>query len=698
MNSYQDNQKVTANHLKRNAYLYIRQSTLRQVFENTESTKRQYALSQRAIALGWKAENIIVIDSDLGQSAASAADREGFQRLVAEVGMGNAGIVLGLEVSRLARNSMDWHRLLEICALSETLILDEDGLYDPGHFNDRLLLGLKGTMSEAELHVLKARLQGGLRNKASRGELKIPLPVGLYYDPQDKVILDPDKQVQNALCVFFSTYKQKGTACAVVKYFRQQGLLFPRRLRKGTDKGRLVWGKLCHSRALQVLHNPRYAGAFVFGKTKTYRKTNGGDGYKSLPQEQWHTLIPDTHPGYITWQQYQDNLKQLHQQSQRYGHDRRKSPPCQGPALLQGIVMCGICGSRMTVRYHHRRGQLEPDYTCQSEGIQHGKRICQSISGQTIDDAISKLLIDELNPMNLEIMLTVQQQLHQRIEQVDKLRKQQVERIAYETELAKMRYMKVDPNNRLVADQLEADWNGKLRELIEAQEDYQKQRQENLAGFDKQMKDKVLSLADDFSQVWDSPATPMRERKRMVQLLIEDVALIKNHAIKVQIRFKGGMEKVFTLPIPLNAGQERKTDSDVVTRIDQLLESMIEKQVTGQLNAEGFKTGTGKIFSSRIVAKIRKAYNLKTRFTRLRESGMLTLSEMSDELSVHSGTVKVWAKNGFLQACRYNDKDDSLYELIAGERPVKMQGTKLSERKILNKFTAERPNEVQYEA
>ncbi|MBI9019115.1 MAG: recombinase family protein [Phycisphaerae bacterium] len=697
MSSYQNNQKVTSNHLKRNAYLYIRQSTLRQVFENTESTKRQYALSQRAIALGWKAENIIIIDSDLGQSGASAVDREGFQRLVAEVGVGNAGIVLGLEVSRLARNSMDWHRLLEICALSDTLILDEDGLYDPGHFNDRLLLGLKGTMSEAELHVLKARLQGGLRNKASRGELKISLPVGLCYDSQDKVILNPDKQVQNALHVFFSTYEQKGSACAIVRYFRQQGLLFPRRLCKGVDKGRLVWGKLCHSRALQVLHNPRYAGAFVFGRTKTYKRSNGGDGYKPLPQEQWHTLIPDAHPGYITWQQYQSNLKQLRQQSQRHGHDRRKSPPCQGPALLQGIAMCGICGSRMTVRYHHRRGQLEPDYVCQSKEIQYGKSICQSISGQSIDDTISKLLIDELNPVNLEIMLSVQQQLRQRIEQVDELKKQQVERIAYETKLAKMRYMKVDPNNRLVADQLEADWNVRLRELTEAQEDYQKQRQKSLEIFDKQMEDKVLSLADNFSQVWNNSATPMRERKRMIQLLIEDVTLVKNHVIKAQIRFRGGAEKVFTIPIPLNSGQERKTDADIVKRIDQLLDNMTEQQIASQLNIEGYKTGMGKTFSSRIVAKIRKAYNLKSRFTRLRESGMLTSAEMANELSVHSGTVKTWTKHGFLRACKYNSKD-SLYELIAGEKPVKMQGTKLLERKLLNKFTAERANEVQYEA
>jgi DNA invertase Pin-like site-specific DNA recombinase len=242
-------QKVSTSHLKRNAYLYIRQSSLRQVFENTESTERQYALRQQAIALGWPVEQVIVIDTDLGQSGASSVDREGFQRLVAEVGLGKAGIVLGLEVSRLARNSTDWHRLLEICALSDTLILDEDGIYDPAHFNDRLLLGLKGTMSEAELHILKARLQGGLLNKARRGELALPLPVGLIYNAQRKVMLDPDQRVQQTLTFFFQTYQRTGSATAIVKAFRAQQLQFPRRLRGGPNKGELVWAALGHSRA-----------------------------------------------------------------------------------------------------------------------------------------------------------------------------------------------------------------------------------------------------------------------------------------------------------------------------------------------------------------------------------------------------------------------------------------------------------------
>ena len=281
--------KITAGHLARLAYLYVRQSTLRQVIENTESTKRQYGLRERAVALGWPLDRVVVIDSDLGKSGADS-DREGFQKLVAAVGMGEVGVVLGLEVSRLARNSSDWHRLLEICALTDTLILDEDGLYNPSHFNDRLLLGLKGTMSEAELHVLRARLIGGQRAKASRGELEMRLPVGLVHDPVGKVVLDPDLQVQGALRAFFETFRRTGSATATVRSFRERGLLFPRRLTTGPHQGELVWGPLHHTRALRALHNPRYAGAFVYGRHGVHRGP-GGETRRLLPREQWHTTF-----------------------------------------------------------------------------------------------------------------------------------------------------------------------------------------------------------------------------------------------------------------------------------------------------------------------------------------------------------------------------------------------------------------------
>ena len=312
--------------------MYVRQSTLRQVLENTESTKRQYALRDRAIALGWPTEKVIVIDQDLGQSGASAVDRLGFQKLISEVGVGKAGIVLGLEVSKLARNSADWHRLLEICALSGTLILDEDGLYDPSHFNDRLLLGLKGTMSEAELHVLKAR----------RGELETPLPIGFVYDSQKHAILDSDKQVQDSVRLLFKVFAQTGTASATVKYMRENCIKFPRRPKSGANRGELLWVDLPHHRVLWILHNPRYAGAFFYGRTRPSRQSDGTFKSRKLPQEDWISFKKDMHPGYISWEVFEENLKKLKLNSAAHGHDRRHGPAREGPALLQGLVVCGV--------------------------------------------------------------------------------------------------------------------------------------------------------------------------------------------------------------------------------------------------------------------------------------------------------------------------------------------------------------------
>ena len=353
--------KVTESHLRRTAYLYVRQSTLRQVFENTESTHRQYALRERALALGWSVEDITVIDTDLGKSGAYG-DRDGFKYLVAEVGMGRAGIVLGLEASRLARNNLDWHSLLQICGLTHTLIFDEDGIYDPSEFNDRLLLGLKGAMSEAELHLLKARLRGGLLNRAKRGVLKMALPVGLVYDPLDRVVLDPDAQVQLTLRTLFATFTRTGSASATVKHFRAQGLSFPRRPRSGPRKGELHWQPLTHARVLEVLHNPRYAGAFAFGRHRTRRLPDGRTEIRRLVRDEWTVLLTDRHPGYIAWDTYEANHRRLAENARAHGTDRRRSPPREGPALLQGLAVCGVCGCRMTVRYVGRSERQAPYY------------------------------------------------------------------------------------------------------------------------------------------------------------------------------------------------------------------------------------------------------------------------------------------------------------------------------------------------
>jgi DNA invertase Pin-like site-specific DNA recombinase len=304
-------QKVTASQLKRSAFLYIRQSTPRQVLEHSESTARQYALRKRAVALGWQNEQVVVIDSDLGQSGASSADREGFQKLVVEVSMGRAGIVLGLEVSRLARNSTDWHRLLEICAITDTLILDEDGIYHPADFNDRLLLGLKGTMSEAELHLIRARMRGGVLSKARRGELITPLPFGFAYDDAGRVVLDPDQQIQQAIRSVFDTFRRVGSALGVAKEFHRNDLQFPRLIRQPGCPVRVGWGALEHNRVTRILRNPRYTGAFFYGRTRFQKKLDGGGRVQPLPRQEWHTLILDAHPGYVTWQEYEENLRRL---------------------------------------------------------------------------------------------------------------------------------------------------------------------------------------------------------------------------------------------------------------------------------------------------------------------------------------------------------------------------------------------------
>jgi DNA invertase Pin-like site-specific DNA recombinase len=680
--------KITAAHLKRQAFLYVRQSTLRQVLENTESTKRQYALRERAVALGWPLDRIVVIDSDLGLSGADS-DREGFQRLVAAVGLGEVGVVLGLEVSRLARSSVDWHRLLEICALTDTLILDEDGLYDPAHFNDRLLLGLKGTMSEAELHVLRARLIGGQLAKARRGELEIGLPVGLVYGPDGKVVLDPDQQVQTVLRTFFATFRRTGSATATVRSFREQGLLFPRRLRTGPHKGELLWAPLVLSHALDTLHNPRYAGAFAYGRTHVKRTGDGRMTIVDLPREQWHTFIPDAHPGYISWSEHEEHLRRLHENAQAQGAERRHGPPREGPALLQGIAVCGRCGGRMTVGYYQRGTQLLPEYRCQREGIELAiSPKCQRIAGHSLDQAIGDLLMEIVSPLALEVALSVHEELRSRADEADRMRRQQVERARYDAELAQRRYLRVDPDNRLVADSLEADWNQKLRALAAAQEDYERQRQSDLA-LDPDQRSQILALATDFPRLWQNPSTPDRERKRMVRLILEDVTLLRREqTIVAHIRLRGGATRTLDVPVPPKVWQTWQTPQATVEEIDRLLDDYTYGEIAASLNARGFRPGRTTRFTSWMVMNVREHYDLTDRFTRLRRRGLLTADEVASALNASRGTIGQWRRSGKLVAHRVNDKGESLYE-VPGERAPAKWDQQRSRRGTIHTHTGE---------
>jgi DNA invertase Pin-like site-specific DNA recombinase len=461
-----DNRKILAHHLQRKAYLYIRQSTVFQTEQNRESTERQYRFREQAVSLGWHPEQVVVIDEDLGQSAATPDQRSGFQRLVADVSLGLVGMVLTLEVSRLARNCSDWHRLLELCALSDTLILDEDGLYDPNLFNDRLLLGLRGTMSEAELHFLRGRLEGGKLNKARRGELRTPLPAGLIYDSAGRIMLDPDREVQQSLYCLFHTFRSAGSAWGTVCRLSQDEVRLPVRIRIGKDAGQLRWVPPSLSRVLRVLKNPRYAGVYYYGRTRQKK----GLPARTLPQEQWKVFLPNAHPGYITWDEFQANRQTLAQNRLPARSQGAMTPPREGPALLQGLVICGRCGRRMSLRYHHRRGRVNTTYYCQRQATEYGGALCQQVPGDCIDRMVGRLVVDALTHEAVEVALAVYEELGKQHEELAALHRSRIERARHEADMAERQFRLVNPENRLVADNLEKGWNDALRAVVTAEE------------------------------------------------------------------------------------------------------------------------------------------------------------------------------------------------------------------------------------
>jgi DNA invertase Pin-like site-specific DNA recombinase len=564
--------KVTAEHLRRHAYLYVRQSSLQQVHDHRESTARQYDLKRRAHALGWPMDQVIVIDDDLGLSGASTAERKGFQRLVAEVGLGRVGLVMGLEVSRLARNSSDWHRLLDICALAETLILDEDGIYDPSHFNDRLLLGLNGTMSEAELHVLRARLLGGALNKARRGDLWVRPPIGYVYDTQtQRLALDPDTQIQSAVRLLFETFRRTGSAIQVVRHFARESIRWPRRLTTGPQAGTLVFVALDHTRVLNLLHNPRYTGAFVYGRTRQRSLRVGSQPrYRRLPRSEWKVFLPNLAPAYIGWEEFEANQAKLLANAFMAGPDRHVGPAREGAALLQGLALCGRCGDRLTVCYTRRRGQLGFRYLCHRRTVTKAEPPCQVVHGPAVDDAVTQVVLDAVTPAALDVGLEVFDELRARKAEIDRLHRAQVQRAREDAELAQRQFMLVRPEHRLVADSLERQWNDKLARLVEAEDEYRRTTTGNEADLSAEARARIHALASDLPRVWRDPRTPMRERKRMLRLLIEDVTLRRDRTIQLQIRWKGGATTTLDRPVPLASPELRRTPPAIVEMIRAL--------------------------------------------------------------------------------------------------------------------------------
>ena len=692
--------KVSAEHLQRSAYLYVRQSSLHQVHENRESTARQYELRRRAQALGWNAEQLIVIDEDQGLSGASAAERSGFQRMVADVGLGRVGVVMGLEVSRLARNSADWHRLLEICALANTLILDEDGIYDPSHFNDRLLLGLKGTMSEAELHLLHARLIGGQLNKARRGELWIRPPIGYVFDSHScSLVLDPDEQIQGAVRLLFETFRRSGSALKVVRYFDTKSIGWPRRIVSGVRAGELFFAPLAHHDVLRILHNPRYTGAFVYGRTRSAKIPVGSPHrYRRVPQQEWKVFLPNCFPGYISWEQYEAHQETLRANARSYGYDRWRSPAREGTALLQGLVLCGKCGERMTVRYHVRRGQPSPIYLCQRRGIESAKLPCQVIPGSAVDETVGRLVLEAVSPASLEVALEVFQELRARRAEIHRLHRVQVQRAREEVELAQRQFLLVRPENRLVADSLERRWNEKLAELSKAEEEYARAVKAEDPDLSPALRERIQSLVSDLPRVWNDACTPARERKRILRLLIEDVTLVRDQVIHLHLRWKGGATTSLELPLPLGAPDLHRTSATVVELIRALAGTQTDSQIAATLNGRWLRTGTGRRFTGLAVWRIRHAYQIPSLAQHKREAGWRNAAEISARLRIHPCTLKRHAREGVLKAQRVNDKGEILFAPFDGQPPEPQQGKPLCDRRRYPKLATHVRKEVQYEA
>jgi recombinase/recombinase-like zinc beta ribbon protein/MerR-like DNA binding protein len=518
-------------------------------------------------------------------------------------------------------------------------------------------------MSEAELHFIRARLQGGILAKAARGELAVRLPVGLVYDAAGQVALDPDAGVRRAVAHLFATFDTTGSATAVVKAFARDGLTFPGRHLTGARAGQLYWKPPRHDHVLFVLHNPRYAGAFCYGRRRHITDADGHHRTFAKPAAEWTTLIPGAHPGFISWEQFQANQARLAANAPARGQDRRAGPPREGPALLQGLLMCGKCGSRMTVGYHTRaEGNLVPDYTCQREAIATATPPCQSMCGSDIDAAVAEFVLAALTPMALQASLTVSAELAEHAADADRLRASHVERAQQAADAARRRYLAVDPANRLVADALEADWNHRLRELADAQDDYDRARATGTATLTPSQIDRIRALASDLPALWNNPTTPMRERKRLIRLLVTDVTLLKtDQHIRADIRMPGGQQHQLTVPRPRTAWEQHSTPAPTLATIEELLtEHPLDEAVT-ILNSQGLTGGWGKPFNTPSLSALCRNHNIPTLEQRLRASGMLTTHELAERFGVTPQVISTWRRRGLIIGRRIDGRGACLY-------------------------------------
>jgi len=648
-----DRTKITPAHLRRSAIVYVRQSTTAQVEHNRESTERQYRLVERAVELGWQRDQVQVADEDLGISGAGFAERSGFAQMTAQVALGHIGIVLGLEVSRLARNNADWYRLLDLCGATDTLIGDADGIYHPGLFNDRLVLGLKGTMSEAELHVLRARLEGGIRNKAARGELRRGLPVGLVWGEGDgEVRFHPDEAVTGAIRAVFQRFAEMGSARRVWLWLRSQELQFPL---QSNHLDEIRWVTPTYAKVHSVLTNPVYAGAYVYGKTRQERYVDESGRVRKrlrkLPRSQWAIVIHDHHPGFIDWETFEGNQARISTNVRPRAHESGGAVR-EGAALLQGIATCGRCGRKLGVYYSGRASS--PGYHCSGDTIVNGRgEHCLRVGGRQIDGAVSSAFLAALAPAGLEASLRAVEQLESDHDTALAQWRRQVERTRYEAQHAQRRYRAVDPDNRLVARGLEADWENCLHAVQVAEAELARRERQRPRTLSAEERAALLSLGADLERVWSAPPTTDRDRKELLRTLIEEVIVAvdrEKQQAHLTLRWLGGLISELELALLRSQPAPNRTDEETVELVRRLAAHYSDAVIAGILNRQGRRTATELRFTTNRVCSLRTHWEIPC-FEPSAEppkGELVSVREAARILGVSAATLHRCVNDGFI--------------------------------------------------
>lgn len=648
-----DTSKVTADHIRRAAFVYLRQSSPGQVLHNRESTDRQYGLVAKVIEMGWSREQITVIDEDLGLSAEGVVDRSGFDHVTAEVALGRAGIVMGLELSRVARSNAEWYRLFDLCGITNTLVADNDGLYHPGSFNDRLILGMKAIMSEAELHILRSRLDGGIRNKAARGELRRGLPVGFIWGEEDgEVLFHPDEAVTGAIRTVFERFAEQGSVRQVWLWFRSQDLSFPLQSNKWPE---IQWVVPTYTAIHHVLTSPVYAGAYVYGKTRHERYVDETGRIRKrirkLPQSDWSVLIRDHHPGFIDWETYEANQARIASNIRPRPHEGGGAVR-EGAALLQGIATCGSCGRRLRVYYQGKNST--PGYYCAGDKIINGRVThCLRVGGVRVDEAVATAFLAAVTPAGIEASLKAAEMLEaERDAALDQWRLE-VERVRYEAERAERRYRAVEPENRLVARGLEAEWEKRLRELASAEAEFERREQRRPRAPSSEQRQALLDLGADVERVWSATTTTDRDRKELLRTLLEEVIVAVDRAASqahLTMRWRGGAITEIDVSLWRARHAPIRTDEDTIDLVRRLAAHYTDAIIAGILNRQGRRTARGLRFTANRVGNLRRHWDIP----RFEPSGeppqgdLVTVEGAAQILGVAPSTVHRWLNDGFI--------------------------------------------------